>query len=627
MRLYTKSSATWVSESRFGYNFADMNRLDKYFDIQDPDQAESILFQNRIPRLRLRNVGGTVTLGSAEIWFMEGATTTLDQKFTLNKGKHTIKFGARYVKYAGSRTNPENPSYDFLNVADMQANRINGAVISFGSNGPHESRMYEIGGFLQDDIRVNQRLMLNLGVRYDFYSNVQITPTGDIDVTHKNLELPPGADFTNFAFRARRPRDKATEHDGCVNMRPRAGFAYRLDDAGTTVIRGGVGIMFAAQVPAVMRQSVAGPDIPFRVRYSGAEAARLGVRYPFTNEEIIPIALGDIQATGNELVFSLITPDLQNPYTINYQFKIQRQLFSDLMWEIGYLGTRGVKFPMHRRFNLPDRQTGIRTNPKIIPGGPFFVDMGESVMNHSLQTSVRKRFSRNISFDVHYTWGKTIAFTGGDVGVYYVADSQDDIQEFNNLAIERGPPGFDTTHRAVADFIYELPKFDKFSAPVQQIIGGWQIAIIYSGATGQPIRISQGCSNSWACRADYVGGNLYAGEGQTFGSSRVGSHQDVQYINPAAFARLPEVRGVAQRAGNAGNGLVRGPGQWTVDFSLSKSFQIKESVRLALRADMFNALNHVNLGSLQGNIENSDFGTLDSAGAMRTMQMGVRISF
>ena len=385
--------------------------------------------------------------------------------------------------------------------------------------------------------------------------------------------------------------------------------------------------MFAAQVPAILRQSVAGPDIPFRVRYSAVEANRLGVMYPFTNEEIVPLAQHDIEQSGNELVFSLITPDLQNPYTINYQFNIQRQLTSNLMWEIGYVGTRGVKFPMHRRFNLPDRQTGIRPNPTLIPGG-YFVDMGESVINHSLQTSLRKRFSRNLSFDFHYTWGKTLAFTGGDVGVYYGTDAENSIQDFFDLSIERGPPDFDTAHRAVGDLIYELPKFPNSNGLVRGILGGWQVSGIYSGTTGRPEdRIDQGCSQSWVCRADYVGGNIHAPPGTTFGSPRVGSHQDVQFLNPAAFARVEEVRGIAQRPGNVGVGRIRGLGQWTVDFSLSKSFSLTESSRLQVRADMFNALNHVNLRSLNGNVENRDFGTLDAAGAMRQMQMAVRITF
>ena len=253
--------------------------------------------------------------------------------------------------------------------------------------------------------------------------------------------------------------------------------------------------------------------------------------------------------------------------------------------------------------------------------------MGESVINHSLQTSVRKRFSRNLSFDFHYTWGKTLAYTGGDVGVYYGTDAETTIQDFFNLAIERGSPDFDTTHRAVGDLIYELPRFTDSSAIVRSILGGWQVSGIYSGTTGQPVFIRQGCSQSWTCRADYVGGSLTAATGTPYGSPRVGSHQDVLFLNPDAFERIEEVGGIAQRVGNVANGLVRGPGRWTVDFSLSKSFSLTESSRLQVRADMFNALNHVNLSSLNGNVENSDFGTLDNAGAMRQMQMAVRITF
>ena len=120
---------------------------------------------------------------------------------------------------------------------------------------------------------------------------------------------------------------------------------------------------------------------------------------------------------------------------------------------------------------------------------------------------------------------------------------------------------------------------------------------------------------------------MFVPAGTPYGSPRVGSHQDVRYLNPDAFRRINENRGIAERVGNAAKGLVRGPGQWTVDFSLSKSFGLTESSRLQVRADMFNALNHVNLSSLNGNVENGDFGTLDRAGSMRQMQMAVRITF
>ena len=626
---YTHTGSNWVSETRFGYNHADMDRLDNYFTFPAAQGEETTPWQHRAPRIRLDNLpGGDFNAGSAEVFNMIGNTYTYDQKITLIKGNHSLKFGGRMVWYGGSRTNPENVrhTWDTGDGFDlMRSNITDGAVFSFGSNGPHNGRQYEIGGFVQDDWRVNSKLMLNIGARYDFYSNNVVTQTGDVDVTNKNLELPAGADFSEFAFGARRSFDNPIENDSWVNIGPRIGFAYELDQK--TVIRGGVGIMFAAQVPALLRQSTAGPDIPFRITYATSEAQALGVQFPMTNQDVRPISLADVQARGTELVFSLITPDLQNPYTINYQFNIQRQLNDSLMFEIGYVGIRGVKFPMHRRFNLADRETGIRPNPLIIPGGPYFVDMGESVMNHSLQTSLRKRMTNRLSFDFHYTWGKTIAYTGGDVGVYYGTDAQSGTQDFFDLSGEKSVTGFDTTHRAVADLIYELPRFESLAAPLRAIVGGWQISTIYAGATGTPTNISQGCSNQWACRSDYIGGELYSPDGQTFGGTRPFGHQDVQYLNTDSYAEVMEVGGVAFRPGNAGKGLVRSPGRWTIDLSIAKNFEISESVRMQIRADAFNSLNHVNLSSLNGRVDRSDFGTLDNAGTMRNMQLSARITF
>jgi outer membrane receptor protein involved in Fe transport len=626
---YTHTGSNWVSESRFGYNHADMDRLDNYFTFMSPNGEETTPWQHRGPRIRLDNLeGGDFNAGSAEVFNMIGNTYTIDQKITLIKGNHSLKFGGRMVWYGGSRTNPENVRH-IWDTGDgfeqLQGNVSDGATFSFGSNGPHNGRQYEIGGFVQDDWRVNSKLMLNIGARYDYYSNNVVTATGDVDVTNKNLELPAGADFSAFAFGARRPFDNPIDNDSWVNIGPRFGFAYEMNNK--TVIRGGVGIMFAAQVPALLRQSTAGPDIPFRITYARSEAQAIGVEFPMTNQDVRPISLADVQARGTELVFSLITPDLQNPYTINYQFNIQRQLSDSLMWEIGYVGIKGNKFPLHRRMNLADRQTGIRPNPLIIPGGPYFVDMGESVQNHSLQTSLRKRMTNRLSFDFHYTWGKTIAYSGGDVGVYYGTDATSGGQDFFNLGLEKATPGFDTTHRAVADLIYELPRFESLSAPLRAVFGGWQISTIYGGTTGTPVNTNQGCSNQWSCRADYIGGEIYSPAGQTFSSPRPFGHQDVQYVNPDAFAEVAEVGGVAHRPGNVNAGLVRAPGRWTIDLSIAKNFQLAESVRMQIRADAFNSLNHVNLSSLGGRVDRSDFGTLDNADTMRNMQLSARITF
>ncbi len=619
---YTHTGGNWVSESRFGWNNATMDRFDNFFALVNPDFAETEEFQNRIPRFRMETPSGRLNLNGAEVWYLEGRTTTLDQKFTLIKGNHTLKFGARLIWNGGSRGNPENPYYEFDSIDEMFDRKVNQTYNQFGSGGTHTSRQYEIGGFVQDDWRVSNKLMLNLGIRYDYYSNNVITPTGVTEVTNKNLEQPAGGVGPDFAFGGRRPFDRPIENDGWVNLGPRMGFAYEMNTQ--TVIRGGAGIMFAGTVPGILRQSVQDLDLPRRLLFSRVENETVGLMYPMTNEEAAPLARDFIQSSGIELVFSIIDPHIQNPYTINYQLNIQRQLTDSLMWEIGYVGVRGVKFPMHRRFNLPDRVTNIRPNPLVNPGGTY-VSSDESAMMHSLQTSFRKRMTNRLSFDFHYTYGQTMAFAGGDVGLYYATDSQDDNQTFDDLALERSETRFSTRHRAVADVIYELPRFESLSAPLRAVVGGWQFSGIYSGNTGTPIYIRQGCSQGYSCRPDYAGGAIYTSG--TFGGARPGSHQDVQYLNPDAFTRLPETNGVTSRPGNVSQSFAHNVGRWVVDFNVSKRFTLAEGVQLQIRAEMFNVLNHVNLSSLQGNIESSDFGTFDNAGSMRNMQMGMRLTF
>src|SRR5262249_11821233 len=161
---------------------------------------------------------------------MEGTTYSLDQKISRHIGKHLLKFGGRYVFYRGSRTNPENPSYSFNDKDDMRANIPGSVNISFGSHGPHKSRMYEFGFFAQDDWRVSHKLVFNRGLRYDFYSNNVVKPTGKVPVGIVNLSPP--SDWRRFDFGPPRPLDRPIERDGWANLGPRFGFAYNPDGKG-----------------------------------------------------------------------------------------------------------------------------------------------------------------------------------------------------------------------------------------------------------------------------------------------------------------------------------------------------------------------------------------------------------
>ncbi|HMF77430.1 MAG TPA: hypothetical protein VK604_17360 [Bryobacteraceae bacterium] len=103
----------------------------------------------------------------------------------------------------------------------------------------------------------------------------------------------------------------------------------------------------------------------------------------------------------------------------------------------------------------------------------------------------------------------------------------------------------------------------------------------------------------------------------------------MQYLNPAAFTRVPIVAasGATIRPGNVGNGAVRGPGRWDLNFSLGKNFSLNEKIRLQFRADMFNSFNHTNLSGITTTVTSGTFGRATSTLGARVIQLNARLSF
>ncbi|MBM3736250.1 MAG: TonB-dependent receptor [Acidobacteria bacterium] len=626
---YTLGRATWTSETRFGYNFSDMARLDAYFNLKDPSgKAETAPWDRSLPRISIAGPSG-FGLGAAEIWDMDGTTYSLDQKFARHSGKHSFKFGGRYMFYGGFRSNPENPSFSFASKADFLANIPNGVTPTFGSP-YYKSRMYEFGLFAQDDWKITPRLVLNLGIRWDFYSNATAQPTTDVPVGFYNLSPP--SSWTLFDFGAARDPNKPYAHDPWVNIGPRLGFAYNPDGRAKTVIRGGAGVLFSPQMPGAMRQAVAHPVVPFRTSWSLDEARALNLRFPRYTDEMRTLVEQQNSRSGTRFPFSAFNPGLENPYSMHFQFNIQRAITSTMMFETGYVGVRGVKFLLHRRVKLPGRVTGIRPNPNIIFGGPYYVDQSQQTAYHGWQSSFRKRLSRNLAFDAHYTWGKGLGVTGGDIGAYYGSDPAINIQDFDNIRLDRGPNTGDARHRFLADWIYDLPLMSRLHPAAKSVLGGWQIAGIFNTRSGEPLTLTQPCG-PWHCRPDHAGAGAtpIASNWESNSTSRcvVGGRCSVLYLNRAAFTAVPlnPATRIAVRAGNVANGYLRNPLTWNVDFALSKNFKIGERMNLQLRADMFNALNHVNYGGPTTDVTSATFGEINGAGGMRVVQFNGRFTW
>nr|MDQ3349255.1 TonB-dependent receptor [Acidobacteriota bacterium] len=302
---YVMTRGTTVYESRFGYNRNDMARLDRYFEIRDPGQPETNLWGRRLGQLSIRSLFSTP---GSEVWDMDGTAYNADQKVSRTFGRHQVKIGGRWTLQTGMRSNPENPVFVFQNKADALANIPSEVRPTFGAP-PHTSRMHEVGGFAQDDWRLSNRFVLNLGVRYDYYTPILVEPTTDAPATIVNFGTP--TDLRRLDFGPQRPADQPYKPDGWVNLGPRAGFALTLDDDGSSVVRGGFGVFYSPHMPGMVRQGVADPLVPFRVSWTTAAAADRGLRWPMYNDDMRVIVEKEASASGRPFFFSIIDENLQ----------------------------------------------------------------------------------------------------------------------------------------------------------------------------------------------------------------------------------------------------------------------------------------------------------------------------
>jgi len=605
---FTLGGTNWTTETRFGYNFNDIDRIDRFWDFVDPNKAESFFGGRRLPTITAL---GFSTADSEIAEYGRGGTVwSIEQKYARTAGRHTLKVGGLYSARGGGRSNIENPRIRYENLDDMLANVPSRVQVTFGVN-PYTSRSYEIGLFAQDDWRVTSRLVVNLGLRYDYFSNFVAKPAGEFPAGLFNLDGL--RDSENFVFGPFRDPADPFEPDP-LNIGPRVGFAWAMDDSSRTVVRGGASVMYSPLVWGTFNNAVAnGPTQPFRVIYTKVEAAAVGLRFPVYNEDILPLVQGSTQTQ----VSDIFDPDLRAPYSINTYLGVQRSLGPTLMIETAYVGTRGLDFPQYRTFNPVDRVTGRRPNPNLGEGN--YIDNSQTTTYHSWQTSVRKRYSNNLSFGAHYTWGKALSYTGGDIGATFQGDASSSTQDFHDWRSNKGPSTGDVTHLFVGDWVYGLPMLAGQPAAVRHAFGGWQVAGVARANTGTPFNVSEPSSRS-ASRPDLIDFDR-----AIFDNFRT----TLQYLNPAAFAAVPKstVSGATLRAGTYGNNALRGPGLFAVDLSLAKHFDLPQQLKLQIRADLFNAFNRVNYTGFVTNIESRTFGLITGAAGARAVQLNARLSF
>jgi hypothetical protein len=421
------------------------------------------------------------------------------------------------------------------------------------------------------------------------------------------------------------------------NLGPRIGFAYAIDDK--TAIRGGYGVAYFNPADQI---SQAGLNPPFtrafnffNIDFSTADAA-----YRFSDG--LPIHLitsvEDYDKQNPTGSFKLIEPNSRTPYTQYFSFNIQRALPGNLVFDIGYVGTKGTKLPGEVELNptppgdpsnAEQRRIRFNTIPNV--GGVTGFVNGFDSNFHSLQVKLEKRMSSGLQFLTTYTFSKSIDNKSGS-SVTGGGDSNPSSQPHNpfDWSSDRSQSSFDRKHRFITAFNYELPVGQgkavgtNWSPAVNALLGDWKLNGIVSLQSGLPFNVLASSAFTCGCSSGELRPDRIA-DGRLPGDERSVNG----WFDKTAFADPPSSTAETPgRYGNAGRSIIPGPGYANIDFSVFKEFRIREDMRLQFRAEFFNLLNRANF--LYPDTANANWqagGIITRAQPGRVGQLALKLQF
>jgi hypothetical protein len=501
--------------------------------------------------------------------------------------RHSIKFGGevRRIRTDNFQPNPGTTRWDFSNLFTDQrgfartgfdyASFLLGLPRNFNYRifpGYFKSRSSVYALFIQDDIRVSRKLTLNLGLRWDaplWYHEAE-DRSGVFDLNRGEIVRFGQDDFRRTPW-----------NNDWINFGPRFGFAYSPREDSRMVIRGGYG-WFTVGTMSSGAFGFLSPDPIFADSAVGRYTTIDQINWRTTLDRI-PYEPAD--KTGRNSLAVTIYPD-NNPMSYMQQWNLNVQNeFGGVMVEVGYAGTRGSRLH-YGAYNvnaipvaLAPEARGRFISPFVpypqYPNGVTSASWIGSSSYHSLQVKGERRFSSGIGFLAAYTWAKLI-----DVGQLGYRDP------VGNRDLDRGLAPDNAPHRFTIAYNYDLP-FGKgrrwLNRGPAAFLGGWEISGIttyQAGFTLTPGVIQNLC----------VCGNNAALPNVSRDPRLSGSERTLdRWFNVSAFS-LPEQYTI----GNAGRGLIQGPGLVNFDLNAAKRFPldaVREGSSLEFRAEFYNLTN------------------------------------
>lgn len=574
------------------------------------------------------------------------------------RGHHEMKFGG------GFRRDQVNALFGIASngffvfapfpYSDAFASFLSGNPVFFlqgGGNPDRHIRGRASYAYGQDTYKVTSRLTANFGLRYELPSpNTESNNLQNLWVPGAQSKVVPTAP-AGLLY----PGDPGvpaglipTEKTAFA---PRVGLAYDPTGSGNWLISSAYGIFFEPyytgvggplQDPESAPPYLQTPQVNFPFNWGS----------PFNGRD----PFGPVFSEPMTLL--VISNKLRLPYAQDWNLNLQHSFGADWLFEIGYVGTAGVKLPRFIEGNptvyVAGQSTESNVNQRRLfsgctltsPSGTpcVYGSVGEiaGVANsnyNALEASLRKRFSHGLAFLASYTYSKSIddvsSFNITGSASQPVAGENDLAQNPFDLAAERARSMFDARHRFVLSYEWSMPFWKQAGTWYAHVLGNWQFNGIVTLATGTPFTVFDSRDVSLQGSAPEISGfssnrpNLVS---DPFRPGPVAANPNcvapsqtrtaAHWFNPCAF-----VEAVTGTFGNEGRNAIQGPGYSNWDFSVFKNIHLTERDQLQFRAELFNFLNHTNLRLPETDIQSPNIGVVQQDVGPRVIQVALKLLF
>ena len=605
--------------------------------------------------LTTQTIGGLTQLGrqSTNPQFQNPTTYNTRASYAITIGQHSLKAGYENL-WTNTEVQDTNPlmgldtyTGQFSRPTGASANNLyNLADFFFGARSQYELANLTVAqmrkqfhfAYLQDDFKVNRKLTLNLGLRYEFG-----TPYYEKDNRLSNYDP-----VSNSIILAKDGSlyDRALVDPDYNNFAPRLGFAYNIFDK--TVVRGGYAIGYLYQ-NRLGSADILGTNFPIITRAAVAQLAPDPVNNPncvgnaFASNCFRPTQLGYPTSGLPNNVTLYIPRDSPTASIQNWQVSVQQELFSNFVLDVAYVGNRSKDTVLLGDFNqarplteaealLPaSQQPSLQARRPIPNFGSISAVLPEGFSTYNaLQIKLERRFSKGLYFLNSFTFSKAI-----DNGSQVLEEPNGNTgtpQNVYNIAADKGIGAYDQPFNNTTSFVWEVPigkgRWIGSDLPgfVDAVIGGWSMSGVNTMTSGQPINFRYGPSPVTNNLPSFLGGvalrpNVLCDPVNQ--GTRVNPTRD--YFIPSCLSRPP----VTSPFGNAGRNLARSNNYFNFDFAVQKQFRvpITEVTRIEFRAEFFNLFNKTNFGAANSDINSASFGVISSAFPARQIQLALKFSF